>query len=100
MRYAGLGVVVAFFNKYFKSSNFAFAGGSPACTPRRSAGGRPIGQEIMQNQWGQFCENLLSIEKFDKKNLKFFEIFWNFSATEDAAPPRRRLQSNTEKLLN
>ena len=68
----GLGVVVAFFNKYFKSSNFAFAGGSPPCTPRRSAGGRSIGQEIMQNQWGQFCESQLSIEK---KNLKIFENF-------------------------
>ena len=57
-------------------------GGPPPCTPRRSAGGRPIGQEIMQNQWGQFCENQLSIAKFKKKK----EIFWNFSATE-AVPP-------------
>ena len=40
-------VVVAFF-KYFKSRLFAFAGGSPPCTPRCSAGGRPIGQDIMQ----------------------------------------------------
>ena len=42
-------VVVAIFFKYFKSRLFAFAGGSPPCPPRRSAGGRPIGQEIMQN---------------------------------------------------
>ena len=41
--------VVAFFLQYFKSSLSSFAGGSPPCTPRRSAGGRPIGQEIMQN---------------------------------------------------
>ena len=60
-------VVVAFFYKYFKSSIFPFAGGPPPCPPRRSAGGRPIGQEIMQKQWGQFCKNQLSIEKKWKK---------------------------------
>ena len=70
-------VVFPFFKKYFKSSIFSFAGGSPPCTPRRSAEGRPIGQEIMQSQWGQFCENQLIIEKkIEKfwKILKFFEI--------------------------
>ena len=44
-------VVVAFF-KYFKSCLLAFEGGSPPCTPHCSAGGRPVGQEIMQNHWG------------------------------------------------
>ena len=79
-RYGWSLVVVVFFFTYFKSSIFPFEGGFPPCTPRRSAGGRPIGQEIMENQWGQFCENQLSIEK---KN-KTFEIFWNFSSA--AAP--------------
>ena len=59
-------LVVAFFFKYFKSRILAIAGGSPPLHPRRSAGGQPIGQEIMQNQWGQFCENQLSIEKLNK----------------------------------
>ena len=46
------------FFKYFKSRLFSFAGGSPPCTPRRSAGGRPIGQEIMQNQNTSKCRGL------------------------------------------
>ena len=88
------------FFKYFKSSIFSFAGGSPPCTPRRSAGGRPIGQEIMQNQWGQFCENQLSIEKLQKKNLKIFEIFWNFSAADGLPPLHSYWSYHKAKLLN
>ena len=74
-------VVVAFFQKYFKSRIFAFAGGSPPCTPRRSAGGRPIGQEIMQNLYGWYETEPKSVVFgnllfFEKKNcdLLFFEI--------------------------
>ena len=63
--------VVAFFFKYLKSCILAFAGGPPPCPPRHSVEGRPIGQEIMQDQWGQFCKNQLSIEKFQKFFLKF-----------------------------
>ena len=51
-------VVVAFI-KYFKSRLFAFAGGSPPCTPRRSAGGRPIGQEISKIRGGNMKQNPL-----------------------------------------
>ena len=40
----------------------------------------------MQNQWGQFSESQLSIEKFLKK-LKILEFFWNFSASEAIALP-------------
>ena len=49
------------FFKYFKSRLFAFAGGSPPCTPRRSAGGRPIGQEIMQNKNPSKCRGLWQV---------------------------------------
>ena len=56
------------FFKYLKSRLFSFAGGSPPCTPRRSAGGRPIGQEIMQNQWGSFAKT--------NSVLKYWKIFF------------------------
>ena len=41
-------MIVSFFLNIKKSSLFSIAGGSPPCTPRRSAGVRPIGQEIIQ----------------------------------------------------
>jgi hypothetical protein len=47
------------FFKYFKSRLFSFAGGSPPCTPRRSAGGRPIGQEISKIRGGNMKQNPL-----------------------------------------
>jgi hypothetical protein len=45
--------------KYFKSRLFPYAGGSPPCTPRRSAGGRPIGQEISKIRGGNMKQNPL-----------------------------------------
>ena len=100
-------VVVASFFKYFKSSIFAFAGGSPPCTPRRSAGGRPIGQEIMQNQWGQFCENQLSFAKLKKKKGNFLKFFCYWSCATAAAHrhdtailsnPKKNYKRNEKKL--
>ena len=64
--------VVAFFLNILKVLFLLLRGGPPPCPPRRSAGGRPIGHEIMQNQWGQFCKKQLSIEKLNKI---FFENF-------------------------
>ena len=70
------------FFKYFKSRLFSFAGGSPPCTPRRSTGGRPIGQEIMQNLYGWYETEPKSVVFW---NLLFFEkkfltsiVFWNW----------------------
>ena len=47
------------FFKYFKSRLFPYAGGPPPCPPRRSAGGRPIGQEISKIRGGNMKQNPL-----------------------------------------
>ena len=64
------------FFKYFKSRLFSFAGGSPPCTPRRSAGGRPIGQEIMQNLYGWYETEPKSVGFWNVLFLEcIFEIY-------------------------
>ena len=49
---------------------FLLQGGPPPCTPRRSAGGQPIGQEIMQNLYGWYATEPKSVVFW---NLLFFE---------------------------